>query len=274
MDSMAVANMASTVEIRADLATLLGGNQDTFACAAAIQGEVFRDVKGRRTLRFSHNNHSYFIKIHQGVGWAEIFKNLLTLRLPVIGASNEYFAIKALDRLQVPTLTIAAFARRGANPARQESFLVTDELPPSVNLEEYCGNWPVKPPSLRHKRALIRQVAQTSRALHDNGINHRDYYLCHFHLDLETVNADSPVLYLIDLHRAQLRAKTPRRWRLKDIAGLYFSALDIGLTRGDILTFIRAYTGMPLARALVDKAAFWRAAERKAHRLYAREHRR
>jgi len=274
MESLSMDSMATTIEIRPDLADLLGGNQDPFASAAAIEGEVYRDVKGRRTLRFSHNNHSYFIKIHQGVGWGEIFKNLLALRLPVIGASNEYFAIKALERLGVPTLSIAAFARRGINPARQQSFLVTDELPPSVNLEEYCGRWPTARPSLRHKRQLIRQVARTSRTLHDNGINHRDYYLCHFHLDLETISTDQPLLYLIDLHRAQLRAKTPRRWRLKDIAGLYFSALDIGLTRADLLTFIREYTGMPLGRALQDKAAFWRVVERKALQLYAREQRR
>ena len=38
-------------------------------------------------------------------------------------------------------------------------------------------------------------------------------------------------LYLIDLHRMQLRRKTPSRWIVKDIAGLYYSSMDIGLTK-------------------------------------------
>ena len=56
----------------------------------ALEGEVFRDVANRRTLRFEVAGRAYFAKIHDGPGWGEIFKNLLTLRAPVLGARNEY----------------------------------------------------------------------------------------------------------------------------------------------------------------------------------------
>jgi hypothetical protein len=47
-----------------------------------------------------------------------------------------------------------------------------------------------------------------------------------------------PIIPLIDLHRAQLRKKTPRRWVVKDVAGLYFSVMDIGLTQRDLFRFV------------------------------------
>jgi heptose I phosphotransferase len=65
--------------------------------------------------------------------------------------------------------------------------------------------------------------------------------------------ADVLKLSLIDLHRAQIRPQTPRRWRDKDLAGLYFSAVEIGLTRRDYLRFLRVYFGRPLREVLRDE---------------------
>jgi heptose I phosphotransferase len=108
--------------------------------------------------------------------------------------------------------------------------------------------------------------------MHGAGINHRDYYLCHFHLDERSLGERSPRCHVIDLHRAQLRRRTPRRWRVKDLAGLYFSAMDCGLTRRDLLRFVHHYTGGELRRAVQRDAKLWRQVARRAERLYAREH--
>ena len=72
-------------------------NKDPFIEADKLQGEVFRALEARKTLRFSLHDKSYFIKIHRGVGWFEIIENLLRLRLPVLGAKNEYQAVKKLS---------------------------------------------------------------------------------------------------------------------------------------------------------------------------------
>lgn len=79
------------------------------------------------------------------------------------------------------------------------------------------------------------------------GINHRDCYICHFLLHLPfTGREDELKISVIDLHRAQIRAKVPRRWRDKDLIGLYFSSMNIGLTQRDIWRFMKVYFGMPL----------------------------
>ncbi len=216
--------------------------KDPFTEARALQGKIFRDKEGRRTLQFSCDGRSFFLKLHEGIGWGEIIKNLLQLRLPVLGAENEYRACLRLKSLGVDTLTPVAFGMYGSNPARQLSFLITEDLTNTVSLEDYCKRWATKPPSLREKRAIIRKLAQISKILHENGINHRDYYLCHF-LRADNTKAFSrdDALFLIDLHRAQLRQHTPMRWLTKDLAGLFYSAFDLPLTRRDLLCFLTIY---------------------------------
>ena len=234
-----------------------------------LQGEVFRDVVGRRTLRFDLGEGSYFIKIHTGVGWREIFKNLFQGKLPVLGAGNEVKAIRRLEQLGIETMTVTGFGERGLNPAKKQSFIITEDLRDTISLEDLCVNWPKQKPNFATKFALISRVAEMARALHENGINHRDFYLCHFLMDQKSIATSQLHLYLIDLHRAQIRNKTPERWRLKDLAGLYFSAMAIGLTRNDLYRFLRIYRGLPLRDILNEEKFFWDKVGLKAQKLYA-----
>lgn len=233
----------------------------------ARQGELFRSAPGRRTLRFMVGGHYYFIKIHTGVGWKEIVKNLLQGKLPIIGANNEYEAIKRLPQLGVETMTLAAYGSQGCNPAALRSFVVTEELSNTVSLEDLCQAWLTQPPSPVFKWKLIDAVAKIAKALHENGVNHRDFYICHFLLRQYSTGFH---LYLIDLHRVQIRTKTPARWVLKDIAGLHFSSMGIGLTQRDQLRFIRSYRDQPLNQVLKTQKTFWQQVHVKAEKLYAR----
>lgn len=216
--------------------------KDPFTEARALQGKVYRSKEGRRTLRFESGGRGYFLKLHEGIGWREIFKNLFQLRLPVLGAASEYLACLRLKELGVDTMTPVAFGESGNNPARQLSFLITEELADTISLEDYCKSWQENRPSVREKRAVIRKLAHISKTLHENGINHRDYYLCHFLRgnDGKPFQTEDP-LYLIDLHRVQMRKSTPRRWLVKDLAGLFYSAFDLPLTRRDVLCFLSVY---------------------------------
>ena len=92
-------------------------------------------------------NKPFFLKLHTGIGWAEVFKNLVQLRLPVTSASNEYKAVLALQRAGVYTLAVGAYALEGWNPAALRSMIVTSELTGTVTLEDYCANWTEAPPA-------------------------------------------------------------------------------------------------------------------------------
>lgn len=246
--------------------------KDPFKEVLRLDGKVYRNKEGRKTFQLGIENKSYFVKVHQGIGWKEIFKNLLQFRLPIVGAGNEYVAVNKLRSLGIDTLTPVAFGKQGLNPAQQLSFLITEDLSNTISLEDYCSNWKNKPPAYAHKKTLIELLAYITKKMHQAGINHRDYYICHFLLEKNSINnMTSPKCYLIDLHRAQIRNKVPRRWKIKDLAGLYFSAMDIGLTKRDCYRYIRIYSGLPL-KEISQNLNFWRQVNVKALSLYQKDH--
>ncbi|MEP0201145.1 MAG: lipopolysaccharide core heptose(I) kinase RfaP [Halioglobus sp.] len=268
--------MADEYYVRSDLLgevqpdQLLPWGRDVAQCADS--SEVYRDKEGRKTLRFRAINRSFFLKLHSGIGWREVFKNLLQLRLPVTGAQNEYHAIRKLESLGVDTLSVAAYAQVGLNPAHKQSLLVTDDLVGTISLEDFCANWSRIAPSSVVRRRIIHTLASMSRAMHDAGINHRDYYLCHFHLDLASLEQAQLRCHLIDLHRAQMRKVVPKRWRIKDLAGLYFSAMDCGICERDLLRFVAAYSGQSLRVTLRTQRKLWAKVRHRALGLYRQEH--
>jgi len=256
--------------LRSDLIQYWSEN-NAFELARLQQGEIFRSKEGRRTLRFKLGDKSYFLKLHQGVGWGEIVKNLLQLRLPIIGAKNEWEAIHFLEKHQLDTMKIAAYGQQGFNPAKTLSFLVTDELVDTMNLEYLGEQWRNTLPKFGDKAKLIRKIALIAKKMHENGMNHRDFYLCHFLLDksFEKTNSieNETKLFLIDLHRAQIRKKVPQRWLVKDIGSLYFSALEIDLTQRDLFRFMAAYSGKSLRDTLFGQERFWSKVQQRAVKL-------
>ncbi len=250
------------------------GDGDTFERVMQLEGKVYRDVPGRRTLRVELAGKSYFVKQHFGVGWREIFKNLLSLRLPILGALTEWRAIQRLNELGIPTTPAIAYGRRGYNPATMQSFILTEDLGEIVSLEDFCRDWANNPPPFRLKRQVLAAVAAIARTLHDNGLNHRDFYLCHFCLNAERLASGEVYLYLLDLHRVGIRQTISPSARMKDMAALYFSALDLGLRERDISRFLRYYRNRHLHEILEGESAFWQKVANRAVNLYLKFHHR
>lgn len=243
--------------------------QDVFAAAQAVTGPVAREMPDRQTLRFEENGQAYYRKWHRGVGWGEILKNLIRLRLPVVGAQPEWEALTKLQALGIPSLIPVAFGKRGRNPATQQSFIVTRELRDVIQLDHYFEQYSV---AIKTRRAILHRLAAIARDLHGAGINHRDFYLCHFMLKPASLEAGgSPELYVIDLHRAQCRVQVPLRWLIKDLGALYFSAMNLGFSQREGLRFLRVYFNRPVREIIQSQAALLRAVRQRALKMYRRE---
>lgn len=255
------------IYIRDDFKTLFA-NENNVSDFAAIEGEIFKRMPGRHTLRFEREGQAFFIKYHSGIGWAEIFKDLISLRLPVISARTEWLAIKEFTRLNVPTMKLAGYGLEGSNPARLRSFVMTEAIEGSEHLVDWFPRLAAIADTrkrYRLRRAIIKKVAWIARMLHTNGINHRDFYLYHFRL-ADSTEGQLPdpeflTIYLMDLHRVQIRKKAPQRWVVKDIAGLLYSSLyqveGFQPTRADILHFIQHYQAKSWRDSLVEEKKFW-----------------
>ena len=248
-----------------DVFKALWQNKDPFEEVNELEGIDFRKVKTRRTFRFEVDGKGYFAKVHHGIGWAEILKNLFQFKLPVLGAANEFRALEKLHSIQVPTMTAAAYGIKGGiDPAKQESFLITRELENMTSVEDisHAGT------TDQIKRILIKKIAESAGKMHAAGINHRDCYICHYLVRASDITASSQV-FVIDLHRAQIRRKVPYRYHIKDVAGLRFSSMDSKLSPRDRLRFIAEYCKhVPACR---NNREFWLDVEKTALKLYQKE---
>ena len=241
-----------------------------------VQGEVFREKDGRRTLCFKYDKKRFFGKFHSGVGWKKILKNLLQFRKPpVLSAQNEWQAILKLKQLNIDTMKLVGYGKTGWNPGSIKSFVITEELQNIISLEDYCRDWNTKLPDKAIKKSIIIKVAQIARTIHKNGMNHKDLYICHFLLDIsqgiENIDPENIRLFLIDLHRVEIRSKIPFYWRAKDVSAILFSSLDIGLTKQDISLFMQTYHNTTTKKSLSKHRFFWWIVKKRALNLYRRE---
>jgi hypothetical protein len=254
--------------------------ENTFDWLLNVPGKVHRAIKNRRTVEFEVVGRRYFIKAHRGVGWAEVLKNVFYGRAPIVSAETEWRAIEALGQAGVATPVVAGKGLRGTSPAALESFIIMPALDGMISLEELARDWRGVPGGNRVllKRALLRKIAEIARRMHGAGMNHRDFYLCHFLVHdrdwAQWQPGDSAELVLIDLHRVQRRAAVPARWLVKDLGGLLFSAFEAGLTRRDLLRFLAAYRQRPWREVLRSETRFWRKVWNNAVRLYRPFHHR
>lgn len=244
--------------------------QDIFSLMENMPGKIAREMPDRQTLRFEINGKGYYRKWHRGVGWREIIKNYVQLRLPVLGATEEWNALNKLRALGVPSLIPLAYGIRGGSPAQQQSFIVTRELTDVIQLDHFFEQHSV---DVKTKRRIIKCVAVIARELHRSGINHRDFYLCHFMMKKQPVLGidAAPEIYLVDLHRAQLRAQVPVRWLVKDLGGLLFSTFNMAFTRRDYLRFMRHYFAQDLRSSLLERKNLLDKITARARSTYRRD---
>lgn len=234
-----------------------------YGALAQADGAVYRQAARRRTTRLVAAGGVYFAKLHQGVGWREIAKNLLAGKRPVVGAGNEFVACQRLRAHGVPAPRVAAFGTCGRNPARQRSFLVCDALTGMASVEELASDLA---PLLRGR--LIVAAGTLLRAMHGAGVHHRDCYLPHLFADAAQWRRGRVALAVIDLHRARVRGRLPSRWRRRDLGALLCSASALHLTSRERLRFAAAYAGD--TKTWRRDRRFWRGVLRRAQRLQRR----
>lgn len=257
--------MAATY-LREDIAALWS-QRDALSKAQELDGEVFREVARRKTMKVEIAGSAYFVKLHHGVGWLEILKNWLILKRPILGARNEYEACRHLERMNIVAPRVAAFGESDGLPAARFSFVLCDALEDYEDLEIMTNRWFDDPPTALEMRHWVMAVAQFARHFHEAGVVHRDFYLCHL---LARRGEPTAPLGVLDLHRALIFDELPRKWRLRDLAALLYSSLDLGLSRRAWLRFVRVYTGRPLREVFAEEGEFWLAVHQRACDLYAK----
>jgi heptose I phosphotransferase len=206
---------------------------------------VMREVPGRITVKVAlPGGYVFYLKRH-------------TRPNPQAASAGprEWDNIATLSRLGISCPTPVA-AGSGVLDGAPCSFLITAAIPDSIPLDDYLRqlyhghgdftDW-------RTKRLLIPKLAELAGTLHRRGIHHKDFYLCHVFVNRKTPLA-AP-LTLIDLQRLDRIRFFRRRWVVKDLAALNYSATTAFTTATDRLRFLMAYLRIsrltPTARRLI-----------------------
>ena len=239
---------------------------DPFVKIFQIEGDIYRKTANRETKKFSLGERTFFLKYHGPIGYKEVLKNLLKFQLPTVSAYPEWKALQKLSKLGIKAPTPLAIISRGFNPANSESIIITESVEPNISIEEILESKLINDVKANEKRNIIKKVAQISRSLHLNGINHRDLYLCHFLTD-KNLDPDKEI-FLIDLHRAQFRPKVPMRWAIKDIGGLIHSGMGYSLTERDLYRFFEVYFDKSLKEFSIKENKFLESCIDRAFRMY------
>ncbi|ADG66745.1 lipopolysaccharide kinase [Planctopirus limnophila DSM 3776] len=201
-----------------------------------LSSETAKNLRAERvTSRFELQQadgtlRRFYIKRHSPSSLKEWIKPLLRGQWPQLGAQHEWEALWLFVEHQLPTMQPVALFRHG-----RYSGLITRSLEGSVKLSELYRRQQLSAPQ---EQLLLENVARLTARMHGQGFHHQDYYLGHLMVPEADLTATP---WIIDLGRVRHCRKLARRWIVKDLAQLNYSASQIsGLMR---LRFLKLYLG-------------------------------
>lgn len=149
--------------------------------------------------------------------------------------------IRRLTTLGIPTMRTIAYGQEMSGLFERRGFILTEEIN-GLSLEQLTQRIQANSqacPTCQDRREIIRQLAWMTARLHTHRLFHRDLYLCHVFLCRNATG--EIVLRLIDLARMIERPRHNRRWIVKDLAALDYSAPPGLITRADRVRFLYDY---------------------------------
>jgi heptose I phosphotransferase len=220
----------------------------TFAAIADYSGgQVAKNVLRERTttrLDLADNDGStrtLYLKRHLRPGWFELVKPLLRFTLPIIGARNEWEAILRFHEVGIPTMIPVALGENG-----DRSFLMTEAIEGRLKLTAWMDSHKggLHNGELATLRKIAVGVADVARTMHSAGMHHQDFYLTH--LMMPQTGTPAPI-HVLDLGRVRYQRRLARRWIVKDLAQLNYSAASVAAS--ERLRFLAHYLGRELMRS-------------------------
>jgi len=196
----------------------------------------------RGRLQFETNSPPavLFLKRYDAPPVLVQLKNWLAHRSRKSFASFEVAAAKELSSAGINTPRTAACGELWGTVFEKRSFAITEKIADAESLErklpDCFGSFPA-PENIRLRKDFIMRAGVFVKKFHSTGFRHRDLYLSHIFYGRDGR------FYLIDLARAFKPTILAERFRIKDIAQLYYSAPGGIFSRTDRMRFYFSLTG-------------------------------
>jgi hypothetical protein len=186
-----------------------------------------------------------FVKRHRARTWEGRLRAIFGLPPAPTPGRIEAANVGRLTAQGIAVMRLIAYGEKQYADGLQESFVITEELDEYAELPHYLRRYFSGKPSRsgeRELRRLIREIAGIVRRFHGAGYNHRDLYCRHFFVKEQAPGRRE--IRLIDLQRVQLRRWRRRRWIVKDLAQLAWSAPRACIRCKHKIAFLHEYFGV------------------------------
>ncbi len=214
----------------------------------------------RAFLQDGDSSVEVFIKRYSPVPLKEKLKLKLFRKPATADAYDEWRAINIFHENDLNTMVPIAVAKFG-----DKTCNLTLGIQDYVRASELFESFTEK--DSERKKNLLKNIAELSGQMHALKLAHQDLYLVH----LFVRESENDAVYLIDLQRTIVQNKMDRRWHVKDLGQLLFSAKPF-LCDDDISYFWDIYTGITGLDLKNDKS-FIKSVKAKAERIKKRDQR-
>jgi hypothetical protein len=181
-----------------------------------------------------------FLKRYDSPPVLDQLKNWLSVRSRKSCAGLEHTAISELTAAGIGVPKVISYGQQWGTLFENRSFLILKKIPNAESIErqlpEYF-NEPATKETLRLRRDFIARLADFIKTFHATTYRHRDLYFAHIFHD------DAGCFFLIDLARAFKPTVLNRRFQVKDLAQIFYSAPGRYFSKTDRMRFYIGYTG-------------------------------
>ncbi|OHB79458.1 MAG: hypothetical protein A2Z25_07615 [Planctomycetes bacterium RBG_16_55_9] len=202
-------------------------------------------ARHRSRLQFALESSSaqsttVFLKRYDGPPVLSQLRNWLAARSRRSCAGLEVAAATELAAAGIEVPRVISFGEQWGLLFERRSFIVTKEISDAEAIERKlpgCFNGSPTRENLKLRRNFIARLARFIERFHRTSYRHRDLYFSHIFCDHEGR------FFLIDLARAFKPAVLNRRFQVKDLAQVYYSAPGRYFSKTDRLRFYMGYAG-------------------------------
>lgn len=203
-------------------------------------GQLLKKNEFRSIIKIKIKDKTIYLKRHFWP-WKERIKSIIPW-VQKEDAKNEWENMLLLNDLGFNTMVPVAFGEKKRFGMSSFSMTLTENIYDAEKLETYLPRHFTPPLSgvrISEKRALIKKLAALARDLHNNGLNHQDFYLGHLF-----IRSEDDTIFIVDLQRMHRRELILRHDMIKDIAQIAYSAAGLGIfDRTDFMRFAHSYFG-------------------------------
>ena len=190
--------------------------------------------KSRQRIKFrlTTGGTVVYLKKYTDTPYIKQIKNWIEHKAVKATAQFDIRWCKTLGDAGINTADVVAWGCEKNFLFDRMSFVIVKEIENADSLEKKLPYFP----STKYKKEFIGRLADFAKKFHDTGLRHRDFYLCHIFYSEST-----GTFTLIDLQRIFKPVLFSKRFQIKDIAQLYYSAPKEHFSKTDRLRFYLRY---------------------------------